>query len=686
MKAVDTNLLELLKKSESFVVPIYQRVYSWDENECEQLWSDIVRAGSRSQLVNHFTGSIVYIERDEGTATSREPNLIIDGQQRVTTVTLLLAALASYLDELPEDQREPRTGFSPAKIRGLYLTNQYNSGDEYFKLILTQRDRVALKSVIQNSALPESDSRVISNFRFFQDKLRTSGATLSDVCSGLDKLVVVDVSLTRGRDDPQLVFESMNATGKKLSQADLIRNFVLMDLEPASQTRLYEQYWYPMERFYQGDNESRFDEFVRHYLTLKSPTHSIPRRDLMYEAFKDYAFELEAKGISREELVVDFSNYSSYFAAMALGREKDRELLSRFTEIDLLARVVHPFLLRAYSDYSDGRLRRSEFIVILDAVISYVFRRAICSIPTNSLNKTFATLENVIDESDYAKSVCARLLTFPDYRRFPTDGEFKEALVNVDLYSLKRKMYFFRKLENDGRKEEVATSEYTVEHIMPQNPNEAWQNALGSDWKNVHERFLHTLGNLTLTGYNPEYSDRPFCEKRDIEGGFRDSPLRLNAGIGQLDRWTEDEIIQRADSLADRSLKIWSRPDVNSEELESFRQQFADSRNFDWSVAHSILGAIPSGFWTNYDNLAEAVGTSAQPMANHLATCPKCFKPYRVLTFDGRVAANFRWSDPSDKRDPIELLRLDGVEVVDGHADPEQKLGSEELLELLEEE
>lgn len=684
MKAVDTNLLELLKKSESFVVPIYQRVYSWSEDECEQLWSDIVRAGSRPQLANHFTGSIVYIERDEGTATSREPNLIIDGQQRVTTVTLLLAAVASYLEELPEDQREPHIGFSPERIRGLYLTNQYNSGDGYFKLVLTQRDKKALKAVIQNSALPDSESRVIANFRYFQRKFRSSGVNIAEVCRGLEKIVVVDVSLTRGSDDPQLVFESMNATGKKLSQADLIRNFVLMDLEPVKQTRLYEDYWYPMERYYQGENEKRFDEFVRHYLTMKSPTHSIPRLDQMYDAFKDYAFELEAAGTSREDLVVDFSKYSSYFASMALGHEKDRDLASRFAEIDLLARVVYPFQLRVYADHADGRLDRKEFTEILDTVISYVFRRAICSIPTNSLNKTFATLESAIDESDYAKSIRARLLTLPDYRRFPTDGEFKESLVSVDIYSLKRKMYFFRKLENEGRKEEVSTSEYTVEHIMPQNPNPAWQQALGDDWKSIHDRYLHTLGNLTLTGYNPEYSDRPFHQKRDIAGGFRDSPLRLNAGIGQLDTWAEKEIEERANALAERALSVWSRPGLDDQELEKFRRQFADVRRFDWSLAHFILNSIPNGAWTNYENLAEAVGTSAQPMANHLATCNKCHKPYRVLKFDGLIATNFRWVEPGEKRDPVEMLRLDGVRVVDGRADTDQKLESGELLELIE--
>lgn len=685
MKAVDANLLQLLKKSERFVVPIYQRVYSWDRNECDQLWHDIIRAGTRTKLDNHFTGSIVYIERDQGTTTSREPDLIIDGQQRVTTVTLLLAALASRLDELPPEDQEPVPGFAPQKIRGVYLTNQYESGDNYFKLTLTQRDKDALKAVVRNSPTPDTSSRVVDNYDYFVEKLHQAGVDLVDVCRGLDKLVVVDVKLTRGLDDPQLVFESMNATGKKLSQADLIRNFVLMDLPPTHQERLYEDYWFPMERGFQGVNEKRFDEFVRHYLTLKSSTNTIPRIDEIYDAFKDYAFDLEANGFSREDLVMDLSRHASWFAAMALGTETNAQLARRFSEIDQLATVVYPFQLRLYSDYEAGRLSAEGFAAILDTVIAYVFRRAVCRIPTNSLNKTFATLASAIDTTRYVESVSARLLTLPDYRRFPTDEEFEDSLKTTDMYSIKRRGYFFRKMENHGRKEEVSIAEYTIEHIMPQHATLAWQQALGGDWQAIHDRYLHTLGNLTLTGYNPEYSDRPFPDKRDMEGGFRDSPLKLNLGLGQLEGWGPQEIENRAAMLALQAIEIWSRPTIDDSALALFRVQFNDSRRFDWSQAHAILEAMPEGTWTNYDNLAEAVNTSAQPMANHLANCTNCSHAYRVLTFNGSVAGNFRWTDPEDARDPIEVLRLEGVRFVDGRAEPEQKLEAEELLDLVEE-
>ena len=684
MKAVDANLLELLKKGTQFVVPIYQRVYSWDESECGQLWDDVIRAGQRGDLASHFTGSIVYIERDQGTTTAAEPDLIIDGQQRLTTVTLILAALAERLDSLPEDEREPVDGFAPEKIRGLYLTNPYESGERFFKLVLSKGDRDALKAIVRQVPTTDAESRIPNNYAFLQEKVADSGLDLADVCWGLKRLVVVDVKLTRGSDDPQLVFESMNSTGKKLSQADLIRNFVLMDLPPAHQEHMYEDYWFPMEREFTGDNERRFDEFVRHYLTLKTGT--IPRLGDIYEAFKDHASELQHAGQNRDDLVIDLSRHAEWFVAMALGKESLPGLAKLFAEIEQLrASVVYPFLLRLYSDFSAGRLAESDFATILDTVISYVFRRAVCRIPTNSLNKTFASLGSAIDLGNYVESVWGRLLTLPTYKRFPSDDEFTESLQTEDLYNFQRAPYFFRTMENHGRKEEVSTAEYTIEHIMPQNDklSAAWKEALGEDWQSIHERFLHTLGNLTLTGYNPEYSDKPFPDKRDMEGGFKDSPLRLNQGLGQLDTWNATEIKSRATRLAAVAAEIWLRPRLDDAVLARYREQFSEKGGFDWTMTHSILDAIPEGSWTSYHYIAEAVGTAPQAVGNHLASCRECPNPHRVLTWDGRVADNFHWLDPEDDRVPAEILRNEGVRIEDQSADMEQQLVVEDLLALV---
>lgn len=687
MKAVDANLLEFLKKGTQLVVPIYQRVYSWEAPECERLWDDIVQAGRHDNIGGHFTGSIVYVEKEQGTRTSAEPDLIIDGQQRVTTVTLILAALAARLDQLPESERQPVDGFAPNKIRGHYLTNPMEDDEGFFKLVLSQGDKDALKAVIRRNPVGTggTTSRVYTNYALFESKFADPTTDLVSVCLGLKKLIVVDVKLTRGVDNPQLVFEAMNSTGKKLSQADLIRNFVLMDLPQAEQVRLYEGFWYPMEREFTGVHEARFDEFVRHFLTVK--TGSIPRLDDIYDAFKEYAYEMLGVGTSREDLVSDLAQHARWFVAMALGKEADTELAKVFVEIEQLrATVVYPLMLRLYADYDAGILSRDDFVRIVRDVIAYLFRRAICRIPTNSHNKTFAGFAAAIDPARYVESAEARLLTLGSYKRFPSDQEFSEALRTEDLYHLQRAPYFFRTMENHGRKEEVSTADYTIEHILPQNDHlhPDWRRDLGPDWQNVQARYLHTLGNLTLTGYNPELSDRPFLEKRDMDGGFRNSPLRLNQGLGELEVWDQVAIEERASRLAAQAVGIWQRPQLDDALLATYRGQFAEPTGFDWTLTHDILDAIPAGTWTGYHSLGEAVGTAAQAIANHVANCPTCTSPYRVLTWDGRIASGFAWSDPNDDRDPMVVLEAEGLRFDDGQADPQQKLTADDLLALVE--
>lgn len=683
MKAVDSNLLDLLKKSERFVVPIYQRVYSWGVDECAQLWKDLMRAGSRASLASHFTGSIVYIEKGQSSNTAKEPDLLIDGQQRVTTVTLILAALAAYLETLPVEEGEPIAGFSPQKIRGKFLTNEYEEGDDFFKLTLTNRDKEALQRVIRGLDLIDESSRVTANFRYFVDNIADLDKEgLQQLCQGLSKLVVVDVKLTRGQDDPQLVFESMNATGKKLSQADLIRNFVLMDLPQGIQVQLYQDYWFPMEKIFADHNERRFDEFVRHYLTMK--TKRIPRISDVYEAYKEFAFSQGAGSDSwKQDLVSDLYSFATYFSNMAFGLEKDQQLAQRFAEMEQLATVAYPFQLRLYADYERRILSNQEFIKVLDALISYLFRRNVCSIPTNSLNKTFNTLVNRVNTEDYVNSVLGYLLALTDYRRFPTNLEFIEKLENEDLYFSQKKNYLLHKLENFGSKEVVPTAQYTVEHIMPQTITEEWKAELGDNWEEIHRYFVHTLGNLTLTGYNPEYSNRSFAQKRDMEGGFAASPLRLNLSLREQTSWGQAEIELRASELSAKAVQLWAYPEISKEAIAQYGRDSESS--FDWSTAHAILEALPYGKWTNYQELAEAVGTGAQAMAYHLTNHSGCANAYRVLTWDGRVAEGFRWTDDADSRNIADVLVEDGIALVEGTADAKQRLNSAELLALLEE-
>ena len=574
MKATEAKLLDFLKKSPQFVIPIYQRTYSWTERECRQLWDDIIRTGSNDNISAHFVGSIVYIEKGLYQVSSQSPLLVIDGQQRLTTVSLLIVALVRALEKLDEGKWEPVDGFSPRKLRNYYLLNPEEEGDRHYKLILSQTDKGSLIATIGDKEQPKDYSlRVTENFKLFQSWVAGCKGDLAVLCKGLAKLVVVDVALSRDQDNPQLIFESMNSTGRELTQADLIRNFILMGLEPELQTRLYEDYWRPMEvSFGQEAYGIYFDGFMRHYLTVK--TGDIPNVREVYEAFKAHSRSPEAAAAGVEALVADICAYARYFCAMALGAETDPGLKLAFHDLrELRVDVAYPFLLELYHDYANGVLSREDFLAVVRLVEAYVFRRAICNIPTNSLNKTFATFSKALKKDRYLESIQAHLLLLPSYRRFPGDGEFERELLVRDLYNFPRRSYWLRRMENHGRKERVVVDEYTIEHIMPQNEQitSAWKTALGPEWERIHGTWLHTLGNLTLTGYNSEYSDRPFAEKRDMPGGFKESPLKLNQGLGQAEEWNEDEIIKRGLVLAEVARAVWTAPKLDSVILDAYK-------------------------------------------------------------------------------------------------------------------
>lgn len=570
MKANEANLLQFLYKSPQFVIPIYQRTYSWTEKECRQLWDDILRAGNNDAIAAHFVGSIVYIEQSMYQVTTMPQLLVIDGQQRLTTLTLILEALARHLGT-----SEPVEGFSAKKIRNYYLLNPIEDGERAFKLLLTQTDKQTLLALLQQKSLPsEASLRIQENFELFEAWMNRLGDDLAAFCRGLAKLVIVDIALSRGQDNPQLIFESMNSTGRELSQADLIRNFVLMGLEPEHQTRLYEEHWRPMElAFGQETYGAHFDRFMRHYLTVK--TGEIPRVGEVYEAFKRYAREQEQAGVAVDDLVEEVQTFAGYYCAMALDQESNSDLKAAFRDLrELRVEVAYPFLLELYQDYAVGVLSREDFLKAVTLVESYVFRRAVCAIPTNSLNKTFATLARGLRKDRYLESLKAQLLLLPSYRRFPSDTEFQSALIERDLYNFGNRSYWLRRIENHDRKERTHVGEYTIEHILPQNENlsQRWRDDLGPEWQRIQATYLHTLGNLTLTGYNAEYSDRPFHEKRDMPGGFKESTLRLNSGLGMLARWDEAAIRDRAKRLADFATMVWRYPSLPPLIFESYKR------------------------------------------------------------------------------------------------------------------
>ena len=598
MKATEANLLKFLRKSPQFVIPIYQRNYSWTAEQCRQLWSDLIRAGRDEKVQAHFIGSIVYVERGLSSVTSQEALLVIDGQQRLTTSTLLIAALAKHFET--QGLGELLEAFSNKKLRNYYLLNPDEDGERHFKLILSETDKDTLLAILQNTPLPaEASSRITENYALFQELIAANQGELEAICQGLAKLVIVDVSLDRAQDNPQLIFESMNSTGLELSQADLIRNFILMSLEPKLQTELYKTFWRPMERaFGQAAYVVHFDAFIRHYLTAK--TGEIPNVREVYVAFKTYARGL--KGDTRD-LVADIHAYASYYCAMALGTEADASLKQAFHDLrELKVDVAYPFLLDVYHDYKQGRLTSEEVLCIVRLVESYVFRRAICAIPTNSLNKTFAGMSRTLKKDRYLESVQAALLLLPSYRRFPSDDEFQREIKVRDLYNFRSRSYWLRRLENHGRKERVMVEDYTIEHILPQNEalSKEWQADLGADWQRVQQDWLHTLGNLTLTGYNSEYSDHSFAYKRDQVTdkngntvGFASSPLKLNLGLGKVSQWNENSIKDRADRLAADAAKVWEAPQLADDVLDAYRPAAAKLSQQYGVADHTHLTAGP---------------------------------------------------------------------------------------------
>ena len=483
-------------------------------------------------------------------------------------MSLLLAALAEFADALPVMSQ-----VSARHIRNYYLFNSQEEGDLRFKLILTQNDKDALIRLVQGlEPLAPSASRLMENYEFFRKKIREGGLSPEELFEGIGKLLVVDVSLDRRYDNPQLIFESLNSTCLDLSQADLIRNYILMRQEPAEQTALYQNYWFPMEQsFGNAEYSKQFDRFMRDYLSVKN-SGAIPKIDEVYAEFKDY---VSRSGSAIPDVVADIQRYSNCWIRMAVsGNEKDPEARQLFADLNFLRiDVSYPFLLEVYDDYAHAKLTRDEFLQILMLVQTYAFRRAVCGTPTNSLNKTFATLSAGIYKSNYLESVQVAFLMMGGYRRLPRAEEFQRNFPVKDIYSFRPRTFLLRKLENYGSKEVANVDNYTIEHIMPQNPElpQAWQVDLGPNWKEIQGRYLHTIGNLTLTGYNPELSDRPFQDKRDMEGGFRDSPIRLNKSLAGLETWNENEIQTRARQLTEVAVQIWSIPKLVHEVLEKYR-------------------------------------------------------------------------------------------------------------------
>lgn len=565
MKANPLQLSKFLQKQDTqFVIPIYQRNYDWSEEHCMQLLEDIIVVGKtpRDEARMHFIGSIVYVCNDEYTVAEIEQLVIIDGQQRITTITLLLMALYHFAKE-HNDQRLAEM------ILEDYLINK--RAEEVFKVKLkaTENNDRDLQYLLEGKPIPNGKySNIKNNYNFFRNHI--SSSNYNTIYDGFKRLLFVEIRLERGKDNAQKIFESLNSTGLDLSQADLIRNYILMGLEPNEQNRLYLNYWAEIESNTKVEGVSYVSDFIRDYLTIKQG--EIPKKDDVYNTFKK---QYRIEEIPIEPILKELLNYSSIYQWLLLPEmveDKDirREIgYIKYIEIN----VSYPFLLQIIDDYRKGEIEKVTLVNVLQFVQTFTCRRFILDLPTNALNKIFMILYRQVDKNNYEKSIYQYVLTRPGKNRMPSDIEIRNMLADKDFYNAKSKMkmYILERLENYNNNEFVpiiGNSNITIEHIFPQNPDDKWSKELSErDYNEFMNSYLHTIGNLTLSGNNGALGNKTFNEKKRMnkdgkEQGYIYSRLLLNRFLQEIDEWNGTNYKIRTDKVIKRFITIWKLPQV----------------------------------------------------------------------------------------------------------------------------
>lgn len=547
--------------SKRFIIPVYQRNYDWKMEHCKQLYDDLVKI-IRQNRKSHFFGSIVSVQSESGTM---EEFLIIDGQQRLTTISLLLLAIYHLLSSGKMVSRDHQL---TDKILKKYLIDEYEPEEKRIKLKPIKNDQKAFGILFDQDEEYIPDSNLTINYRYFYDRIQHGELDIDELFDAICKLEVINISLNH-EDNPQLIFESLNSTGLNLSEGDKIRNYILMGLPNDQQTKFYEKYWNRIESYTDYDVSS----FVRDYLSIKQ--QSTPNMNSVYPTFKKYVEDAEVADI--EPLLKDLLEYAKRYAFLIKGGHSDERLNSCIYRLNRLSiSVTRPFLLEVIRLSESGALTADELIEVFHFTESYLFRRAICDLPTNALNKIFLLLHREIirfdgDESHYVEKFKYALLSKRERTRFPSDEEFAECMSTRNIYGMnpKNKLYLFERLENSETSEtkdvwgHLDRGEYSIEHIMPQHLTAAWIVSLGDNYEAIHTNWLHRLANLTLTAYNSRYSNSPFAEKRDMPHGFKDSGLRINQWVGRKEQWGLPELEERDQLLKNTVIGIWPYPTSN---------------------------------------------------------------------------------------------------------------------------
>ena len=566
MQANKRRYTEIIGNPVQFVIPVFQRDYSWMEEQCEQLWDDIERTSQVDGDSEHFFGPVVYIST-VGHSAAFTRWLLIDGQQRMTTVSLLAAAMRDHIRDLPSSEA---TKGEADKIEHDFLINTHERDDDQkHKLVLRARDEVVLRAIVDGERPVDGSATLMQNYEFFRAKLLD--ADIDAIIAGVSGLVVVDVRLDRGKDDPQQIFESLNSTGIDLTQADLVRNYMLMGLEQQKQESLYGKYWRKIEQIYDS-GRTELDNFLGDFVALEARAQKQVRTRHVYSSFRIQFEEYKNDASRMEKLLKRMLKFARYHAAFVMETEEFPVVADHLRRLKAQATTTPAILIMRLLDAFELEYITNEGLVeALELVESYLVRRSICRQPTRSYWTHFSKLAHALKRADVLGYLKVNLHWLSDGNyAFPTDRQFKRALQQDDLYTRPIICRFLlEELENRRSKERSDMSLLTIEHIMPQNErlSPAWRKMLGDNWKDVQAEWLHRLGNLTLTAYNKEYSDKPFLFKKNTKNGFKDSSLRLNKYVAQQEDWTPMQMRERAKKLSKWALDIWPSLSVSDELL-----------------------------------------------------------------------------------------------------------------------
>ena len=561
MKGSELRLIEYMEGSKKrFIIPVYQRNYDWKIENCKQLYDDLIQV-IKNNSKTHFFGSIVSVYEPSGRNTEF---LIVDGQQRLTTMSLLFLAMYNLLEEkiiISEDES------LKDQIYEDFLVDKYQPQEKRMKLKPIKNDQKAFSKLFNSKDDYIKDSNLTINYSCFYERIQKQEITIDELFDAICRLEIINITLNN-EDNPQLIFESLNSTGLDLSEGDKIRNYILMGLPKQKQDEYYEKYWNCIEKCTKYDVSS----FIRDYLSFKQLV--IPSQKKVYINFKKYVEDSSLKII---EILEDLLSYAKRYNILLCGKTSSKELNSCINRLNRLeTTVTRPFFLEVLRLYDENQINLNEVAEAFSITESYLFRRTICDLPTNALNKIFLLLNREImrydgTDSNYIEKLKFALLSKKDRARFPNDDDFSLMFTEKPIYQLnsKNKIYILERLENFGTLEDkdiyrhYDEGEYSIEHIMPQHLTPAWIKELGDSYEEIHDTWLHRIANLTLTAYNSKYSNSTFVEKKTMKNGFEDSGIRLNTYVSKKDKWTLAELRDRNDYLLKRALDIWAFPSTN---------------------------------------------------------------------------------------------------------------------------